>query len=71
MVKTWSSAESGDVACEACDSLYSVTMHRLPARDKDSFNCIVCGNTMRTWNDTMSPSFELKQRGTSLSNKTD
>lgn len=71
MVKTWSSAESGDVTCEACGSVYSVTTHRLPAKDRDSFNCIVCGNTMHTWNDTMFPSFELKQRGKLPSNKTD
>lgn len=64
MVKTWSNAEGKDITCDACNSVYAVTIHRLPARDKDSFACTVCGEPMREWNDTVSPSFKLKYRGT-------
>ena len=63
MVKTWSSGEGEDATCEKCGSVYSVTIHRFPVRDKDSFNCTVCGHLMREWNDTACPSFKLKSHG--------
>lgn len=63
MVKTWSSSKVDDEVCKKCGSVYEVTMHRFPHRDEDSFNCFVCGNLMRKWNDTHCPMFELKQKG--------
>lgn len=63
MVKTWASSRVEDDVCDKCGSVYEVTMHRFPHRDKDSFNCSVCGNLMREWNDTHCPMFELKQKG--------
>ena len=63
MVKTWSSGAGADATCEVCGSIYAVTIHRFPSRDMDSFKCEVCGHLMFEWNDTRSPSFELKKRG--------
>ncbi|MBW4565651.1 MAG: hypothetical protein KME32_32135 [Mojavia pulchra JT2-VF2] len=62
-MKTWTNQDAGKETCPQCDSVYSVTIHRLPARDKDSFNCVVCGYEMQSWNDTEFPSFKLVQRG--------
>ena len=64
MTKTWSIEQAGETICRACGSVYNVTIHRFPTRDKDSFNCSVCGTLMQEWNDTACPSFELKRRGT-------
>jgi hypothetical protein len=60
MVKTWCSEEGGEVTCEACGTEYVVTLHRFPTRDIDSFKCQICGHKMREWNDTVCPSFKLK-----------
>jgi hypothetical protein len=62
-VKTWSNQDAGKETCSQCGSVYAVTIYRLPARDKDDFNCEVCGYEMRSWNDTEVPSFKLVQRG--------
>ncbi len=62
MVKTWSSESSSDKSCSKCGSIYSVTMHRFPTRDNDTFNCQVCGNLMDSWNSTTCPMYELKLR---------
>lgn len=51
MIQTWSSEKVDDIKCEKCDSIYSVKIYRLPLKDSDSFNCIVCGHLMRKWND--------------------
>jgi hypothetical protein len=34
-------------------------LQRVPARDKDYFDCQVCGKRMREWNDTEYPEFTL------------
>lgn len=63
MVKTWSSGDAPDETCAKCGSVYSVRIHRVPARDSDSFNCQVCGELLRKWNDTRIPEFKLKKKG--------
>ena len=60
MVKTWLSGTSYDEVCKKCGSVYEVTIQRLPAKDSDSFRCLTCGTTIRSWNDTFSYRFELK-----------
>ncbi|MET7014462.1 hypothetical protein ABXR19_09695 [Uliginosibacterium flavum] len=66
MVKTWTSGDGDDETCEKCGSIYSVIIHRLPARDSDSFTCEICGEILRKWNDTRVPSFTLKMAGEKL-----
>lgn len=66
MVKTWNSGSGGEETCKTCNSVYEVTIRRYPQRDHDSFNCVVCGKLLRSWNDTASPSFRLKVRGGDL-----
>ncbi|ADP70501.1 hypothetical protein Rvan_1233 [Rhodomicrobium vannielii ATCC 17100] len=63
MVKVWGSSNKGTTACEECGSLYSVVEHRLPVRDKDSANCIVCGHELASWNSTTFPVFTLIEKG--------
>lgn len=62
MVKTWSSESSSDETCSKCGSIYSVEIKRFPIKDKDSFNCFVCGHLMNSWNSTSCPMYELKER---------
>jgi len=67
MVKTWASGQGGDVTCAKCGSVYAVTIRRFPHRDKDSYNCDVCGYLLDEWNSTSVPFYELKTRGTAPS----
>jgi hypothetical protein len=62
MVKTWNTANAGSETCDKCGAVYSVTVTRFPMRDKDSFNCNVCGNLMDQWNSTESKSYSLIER---------
>lgn len=64
MVKTWSSGQGDDAVCDNCGSVYAVTIHRFPHRDNDSYNCVVCGHLIASWNSTACPSFKLIKRST-------
>ncbi len=59
MPKTWSSEDAGTETCKTCGAVYRVRLQRVPARDKDYFDCQVCGKRMREWNDTEYPEFTL------------
>jgi hypothetical protein len=63
MIQTWSSGKGNDVTCKKCGSIYEVSIYRMPNKDKDSFECEVCGSLVREWNDTCVPSFQLKSAG--------
>jgi hypothetical protein len=63
MAATWSSESAGKRSCSKCNSVYEVTLQRLPARDSDYFNCEVCGHEMDRWNDTEYPIFKLVESG--------
>jgi hypothetical protein len=63
MTKTWSSSAGNDAICKECGSIYEVAVTRMPIKDRDSFECEICGSTMRTWSSTYVPSFELKMAG--------
>ncbi|PTT55421.1 hypothetical protein DBR33_03465 [Stenotrophomonas sp. HMWF022] len=56
MVKTWSSAITGNVTCDHCGRVFERSVFRSPMRDKDSYEC-ACGETLERWNSTESPSF--------------
>ncbi len=61
MVKTWKTASAGEEACDNCGAVYEVKITRYPTRDRDRFNCSKCGHLIRSWNDTNSWSYTLKE----------
>lgn len=63
MVQTWKEAVGDDVKCPKCGAVYAVRIRRLPARDRDEFDCSVCGHRLRSANSTESWSFQLKENG--------
>ncbi|BAY41447.1 hypothetical protein NIES2111_58430 (plasmid) [Nostoc sp. NIES-2111] len=63
MAQTWTHGSEQNETCPKCNSIYRVTTFRLPTRDSDYFDCQVCGDRIREWNDTEVPSFTLIQRG--------
>ena len=51
------------VTCSKCGSVYEREYRtRLPAKDRDSYECDVCGQTIDRWNSTSIPSFKLVER---------
>ncbi len=38
------------VECPKCNSIYELTKHKTPSRDKDSIECGICGTTIKSWN---------------------
>lgn len=47
-----------------CGAVYEVTGYgRLPARDRDKFECNECGEVIRSWNATSYPQFKKVQPG--------
>ncbi|WP_370651091.1 MJ0042-type zinc finger domain-containing protein [Cypionkella sp.] len=60
MVRTWNEGRGNDFACPHCHALYSVMTERLPARDRDTADCEVCGMKMSEWNGTEIRVFRLK-----------
>lgn len=65
-MKTWTNKDAGKETCPNCKSVYEVKITRFPLRDKDSFNCQVCGYEMESWNDTEVPNFTLVKRGQTI-----
>jgi lysyl-tRNA synthetase class I len=44
------------VTCEKCGAVYKREIHKLPARDQDSFEC-TCGHTIERWSSSTFPVF--------------
>ena len=63
MVSTWKTGSAPEEKCENCGTVYSVSIFRSPAKDRDHFDCFKCGNRMREWNDTNIYRYELKKPG--------
>lgn len=61
MVQVWGVGEGPDFTCptEGCGARYKVTIHRFPMREHDKAHCQKCGEVMKEWNSTESPSFTL------------
>jgi len=59
MVQTWGKRAGDDATCQKCGATYSVIHRRIPQKDKDQFNCVVCGHLMDSWNDTQYPEYTL------------
>lgn len=50
------------VTCSVCGTVYNVTKHKLPARDKDSIEC--CKKTLLSWNGGVMYSIQEKPKAT-------
>lgn len=59
---------SNTMACSSCGSIYRVVSMKTPygQRDKDTWTCDVCGSTLHSWNGAISFSFELLERGSTV-----
>jgi hypothetical protein len=60
---TWDVSPAPDETCAMCGAVYEVRIHRLPARDRDGFECRCCGHEMQSWNSTDAYKYRLKQIG--------
>jgi transposase-like protein len=49
------------VTCK-CGAIYERSTSKLPVRDKDSYECAVCGKTLESWNSSTIPEFRLVER---------
>jgi hypothetical protein len=60
----WTSrtSEVKETACPQFQSRYKVRVTRLPTRDRDDFNCVICGYELDSWNSTSVPSYRLTER---------
>ena len=54
--------EGGTFFCPHCGALYSVTLSRLPKRDSNIAQCVVCGQTMDERDSTTVPVYKLIHR---------
>ena len=45
-----------------CGAVYRQTMVKATFRDKESFQCILCGRTLASWDGQWFPTFELVSR---------
>ncbi|CAN5370472.1 hypothetical protein BH09PSE1_BH09PSE1_17630 [soil metagenome] len=59
MVQTWGTADRADFTCphDGCGARYSVKVHRIPLKDRDSATCDKCRKVMKEWNSTTYPEF--------------
>jgi hypothetical protein len=63
MPSTWQSTPGEDFVCpHHCRAVYSVTITRYPAREREKAVCDVCGKVMNEWNTTRSQSYTLNRR---------
>jgi transcription elongation factor Elf1 len=54
--------EGGTFFCPHCGALYSVTLSRLPKRDSNIAQCVVCRQTMDERESTAVPVYKLIHR---------
>lgn len=50
-----------EVKCK-CGAVYERGEIKLPVRDKDSYECSVCGETLDRWNASRIPTYKLISR---------
>lgn len=50
------------VTCDVCGSIYNFQAIKIPVRDKDSIECSVCDNHLRSWNGAKMWSAHLLER---------
>ena len=60
MVQSLEFQKGPDEKCDNCDAVYSVTIMPLPTSDSASFNCEICGQLVKKWDNTTSYNYELK-----------
>jgi hypothetical protein len=37
--------------CNNCDSVYELSFTRIPMRDQDSLDCVICGKRLYRWSE--------------------
>ena len=57
------------VECPKCKSVYELTKHKSPSRDKDSIECEVCGTTIKSWDGGVFYTATLKSRNQNEADK--
>ncbi len=62
MVKTWNTGVGEDFVCPHCGALYTVSIMRLPVRERVTDECVVCKRVMFDKNTTEQKSFSLKSK---------
>jgi predicted Zn finger-like uncharacterized protein len=58
--------EGGTFFCPHCGALYSVTLSRLPKRDSNIAQCVVCGQTMDERDSTAVSVYLLRAGGVAI-----
>lgn len=48
--------------CGKCGSVYKVRAIKIPVRDKDSLDCVVCGEELKRWNEAKMWAAELIEK---------
>ena len=48
--------------CKKCGAVYERTETKLAFRDKDNYNCDICGQELESWNGSRIPMFKLIKR---------
>jgi len=56
------------IECPKCGSVYELTKHKSPARDHDSIECQICGETIKSWNGGLFYTSKLISKGTKTIN---
>jgi predicted Zn finger-like uncharacterized protein len=59
------------VECPKCKSVYELTKHKTPSRDKDSIECKICGTTIKSWNGGAFYTAILKTQGQEIIKEND
>jgi hypothetical protein len=49
------------IKCQ-CGAVYEREEHKLTVRDRDSFNCNLCGHEIESWSSSRFPTFRLIKR---------
>jgi predicted Zn finger-like uncharacterized protein len=62
MPQTGPSPKGRTYFCPHCGALYAVTHARLSRPESNVAKCVVCLQTMDSWNSTDVPSYKLVQR---------
>ena len=53
----------GDITCSKCGAKYKLYKIKIPMRDKDSERCVICGNTLISWNGGVMYDTKLIKKG--------
>ena len=58
---SWPQQNGADYKCPHCGAIYKTTITKMPVSERDSANCVKCGNILKSWSGSVSFTFELKK----------